>query len=295
METYFNKFPNTVYNDTSCTDITKRVSISQKILRRKNLFYLYEIENDLRPDQVSNYYYNDPAYEWLIYLQNEIIDPYYGWYISENDFNNMIVDTYGSYEKALQKIKYYQLNWFGELSDISVSFYNNNLPDVLKKYYVPDYGAGVKIVSYKLREEDWIVNTNKIMKLNLSSFITSNVNGNSFTTSEIVNIKQNYATSETTANAEVVVANSTVVTIKNVEGSIANNFYVVQPSTNTIAQYTNSEVISQNIPSDETIYWTAISCYEYERRKNEANKTIRLLDSNFALEAAENLRVKLLD
>jgi hypothetical protein len=295
METYFTKFPNTVYNDTSCTDITKRVSISQKILRRKNLFYLYEIENDLRPDQVSNYYYNDPAYEWLIYLQNEIIDPYYGWYISENDFNNMIVDTYGSYEKALQKIKYYQLNWFGELSDISVSFYNNNLPDVLKKYYVPDYGAGVKIVSYKLREEDWIVNTNKIMKLNLSSFITSNVNGNSFTTSEIVNIKQNYATSETTANAEVVVANSTVVTIKNVEGSIANNFYVVQPSTNTIAQYTNSEVISQNIPSDETIYWTAISCYEYERRKNEANKTIRLLDSNFALEAAENLRVKLLD
>ncbi len=269
METYFTKFPNTVYNDTSCTDITKRVSISQKILRRKNLFYLYEIENDLRPDQVSNYYYNDPAYEWLIYLQNEIIDPYYGWYISENDFNNMIVDTYGSYEKALQKIKYYQLNWFGELSDISVSFYNNNLPDVLKKYYVPDYGAGVKIVSYKLREEDWIVNTNKIMKLNLSSFITSNVNGNSFTTSEIVNIKQNYATSETTANAEVVVANSTVVTIKNVEGSIANNFYVVQPSTNTIAQYTNSEVISQNIPSDETIYWTAISCYEYERRKNE--------------------------
>ncbi len=295
METYFTKFPNTVYNDTSCTDITKRVSISQKILRRKNLFYLYEIENDLRPEQVSNYYYNDPAYEWLIYLQNEIIDPYYGWYISENDFNNMIVDTYGSYEKALQKIKYYQLNWFGELSDISVSFYNNNLPDVLKKYYVPDYGAGVKIVSYKLREEDWIVNTNKIMKLNLSSFITSNVNGNSFTTSEIVNIKQNYATSETTANAEVVVANSTVVTIKNVEGSIANNFYVVQPSTNTIAQYTNSEVISQNIPSDETIYWTAISCYEYERRKNEANKTIRLLDSNFALEAAENLRVKLLD
>ena len=48
METYFTKFSNTVYNDVSCTDITKRVSLSQKILRRKNLFYLYEIENNLK-------------------------------------------------------------------------------------------------------------------------------------------------------------------------------------------------------------------------------------------------------
>jgi len=78
METYFTKFPNTVYNDVTCTDLTKRVSLSQKILRRKNVFYLYEIENSLRPDQVSEFYYTDPAYEWLIYLQNEIIDPYYG-------------------------------------------------------------------------------------------------------------------------------------------------------------------------------------------------------------------------
>ena len=291
METYFNKFPNTVYNDVTCTDITKRVSLSQKILRRKNVFYLYEIENNLRPDQVSEFYYTDPAYEWLIYLQNEIIDPYYGWYISEDDFNNMIITKYGSYETALKKIKYYQLEWFGELPDITASYYNNNLPNVLKKYYTPDYSSGAAVISYKIREEDWTVNTNKIMKLNLNSFVS----GNSFTTDEILNIKQNYSSSEISSNAEVVVSNSTVLTIKHVDGDVPNNYYVVQPSTNTIAQYSNSQIIVQNIPNDESIYWTPISYYEYERRKNEKNKTIRLLDSNFALEAAETLRVKLLD
>lgn len=291
METYFTKFPNTVYNDVTCTDITKRVAISQKILRRKNVFYLYEIENNLRPDQVSEFYYTDPAYEWLIYLQNEIVDPYYGWYVSEDDFNNMIIEKYGSYETALKKIKHYQLEWFGELPEINSSYYNNNLPNVLKKYYTPDYSSGASVISYKIREEDWTVNTNKIMKLNLNSFVS----GNSFTTGEILNIKQNYSSSVISSNAEVVVANSTVLTIKHVDGDVPNNYYVVQSSTNTIAQYSNSQVIVQNIPSNETIYWTPISYYEYERRKNEKNKTIRLLDSNFALEAAETLRVKLLD
>lgn len=295
METYFTKFPNTVYNDTSCTDITKRVTLSQKILRRKNLFYLYEIENDLRPDQVSEFYYSDPAYEWLIYLQNEIVDPYYGWYISEEDFNKLIIEKYSSYENALKKTKYYELDSYGELPEITESYYKNNLPYVLQKYYSPEVAQDGKIITYKIREEQWIVNTNKIIKLNLSSFISSNVNGNSFTTGELLNIKDNYSHSEISANAEVIVANSTTITIKNVEGSISNNYYVVQSSSNTIAQIANSQLISQNISDNETIYWSPISYYEYERRKNEKNKTLRLLDQNYALEAAETLRVKLLD
>jgi hypothetical protein len=291
METYFTKFPNTVYNDITCTDITKRVTLSQKILRRKNLFYLYEIENNLRPDQVSEFYYSDPAYEWLIYLQNEIVDPYYGWYISEEDFNKLIIEKYGSYENSLKKTKYYELDSYGELPEITPTYYENNLPYVLKKYYSPDFGSTPDPISYKIREEEWIINTNKIVKLNLSSFVS----GNSFTAGELVNIKQNYATSEISANAEVIVANTTTVTIKNVEGSVSNNYYVVQASSNTIAQVSNSQLLVQNIPENETIYWSPVSYYEYERRKNEKNKTVRLLDQNFALEAAETLRVKLLD
>lgn len=295
METYFTKFPNTVYNDTSCTDITKRVTLSQKILRRKNLFYLYEIENGLRPDQVSEFYYDDPAYEWLIYLQNEIVDPYYGWYISEDDFNKLIIQKYGSYENSLKKTKYYELDSYGDLPEITPTYYENNLPYVLKKYYSPEFASTSEPISYKIREEEWILNTNKIVKLNLGSFVSSNVNGNSFTAGELINIKQNYSLSEISANAEVVVANSTTVTIKNIEGAISNNYYVVQSSSNTIAQVSNSQLLVQNIPDNETIYWVPVSYYEYERRKNEKNKAIRLLDQNFALEAAETLRVKLLD
>ena len=43
------------------------------------------------------------------------------------------------------------------------------------------------------------------------------------------------------------------------------------------------------------MYWTAVTYYEYEKQKNEANKTIRLIDTNYSLQIAEDLRIKLLE
>ena len=291
MENYFNKFPNTIYNDKECVDITRRVSIGNSQSRKTNLFYSYDIQNNLRADQVAQYYYNDPTYDWLIMLQNGIIDPYYGWYLSEQDFDSYIIEKYGSYETSIKKIKHYQLDWAAGDEEITSSFYENNLPYENRKYFIPIYGVNTKIVSYERRKEDWIINTNKIIKLNVNNY----TNGNTFTVGELVDIKSNLNNQTSNGTGEVITSNSTAIIIKNTSGYTTNNYYIVGETSNTSAIFSTANTIVENISNSEFVYWTAITYYEYEKQKNEANKTIRLIDTNYSLQIAEDLRIKLLE
>ena len=291
MENYFNKFPNTIYNDKECVDITRRVSIGNSQSRKTNLFYSYDIQNNLRADQVAQYYYNDPTYDWLIMLQNGIIDPYYGWYLSEQDFDSYIIEKYGSYETSIKKIKHYQLDWANGDEEITSSFYENNLPYENRKYFIPIYGVNTKIVSYERRKEDWIINTNKIIKLNVNNY----TNGNTFTVGELVDIKSNLNNQSSNGTGEVITSNSTAIIIKNTSGYTTNNYYIVGETSNASAIFSTANTIVENISNSEFVYWTAITYYEYEKQKNEANKTIRLIDTNYSLQIAEDLRIKLLE
>lgn len=290
MENYFSKFPKTIYNGVTCIDITKKVKLDDSILRQPNAFYSYEIQNNLRSDQVAEYYYDDPTYDWLIYLQNEIIDPYYGWYLSEDDFSKMIDNKYGNSENALKKIKYYQLNWTDLDLEIQKSYYDNTLPYYLRKYYTPNFAVGNNIISYTIRNEDWIVNTNKLIKFNITY-----MSGNSYTKDEVADIKVNYNFESANGGGEVVSSNSSVVILKNISGYTSNTLYIVGETSNSIAQISNSQILSENISDEEGVYWTPVSYYEYEKNKNEQRKNIRLIDNNYALTAAEKLRKKLLE
>ena len=291
MENYFNKFPNTIYNDKECVDITRRVSIGDNQTRKTNLFYSYDIQNNLRIDQVAQYYYNDPTYDWLIMLQNGIIDPYYGWYLSEQDFDSYIIEKYGSYEISIKKIKHYQLDWADGDEEITSSFYENNLPYENRKYFIPIYGVNTKVVSYERRKEDWIINTNKIIKLNVNNY----TNGNTFTVGELVDIKSNLNNQTSNGTGEVITSNSSAVIIKNISGYTTNNYYIVGETSNTSAIFSTANTIVENISNSEFVYWTAVTYYEYEKQKNEANKTIRLIDTNYSLQISEDLRTKLLE
>ena len=50
MENYFNKFPNISYTNKNCVDITKRVTFGKNEQRKTNLYYKYDVENNLRSD-----------------------------------------------------------------------------------------------------------------------------------------------------------------------------------------------------------------------------------------------------
>jgi len=135
IERYFDKFPTISYTSNTAIDITKRTALLNKVSSNPLVFYPYELDVDERPEQLSNRYYQDPYQSWLIYLTNKIVDPYYEWYLQQNEFDEFIKQKYGSIQTAIQKTKHYRHDWVDK-SNISVSNYNS-MPANIRKYWQP--------------------------------------------------------------------------------------------------------------------------------------------------------------
>tara|TARA_R100000951_G_scaffold91218_1_gene79544 strand:+ start:795 stop:1343 length:549 start_codon:yes stop_codon:yes gene_type:complete len=108
MNEYFRNFPRIEYNAKICRNILSRPRLKESLLNSPLSFYNYVIEDDARPDQVAAGYYNDPEMMWLIFLANDIIDPYHQWPLTYSQFIEMLVNKYGSQEQAKADIKHYQ-------------------------------------------------------------------------------------------------------------------------------------------------------------------------------------------
>lgn len=282
-ENYFTKFGLVSYNDTLVTDISKRVVFDETVSKLPTIFYPYEISSGMRSDVVANYYYNDPYLDWMIYLSNGIIDPQYGWYLSVDDFNKFIKKKYGSIENAQSKIKNFALDAFNTESNITASYYENNIPAVLKKYYNPVFGAGARIIAYTKRPDTWTVNTNRIVQyfVNTAGFVVGE------------RIKLRDAGENIIGVAEITKINSDSLIVQHelkIAGTIVD---VLGEDSNTLSAVSNISILVINIPDDEFVYWTPTYFYDYEYDKNEQNKFVRLLDSRFSLEASEAVRKKL--
>ena len=107
-EGYFKDFPKIEYQGKIARNLISRPKIKDQILGNPNAFYDYVITNDLRPDQVSYLYYDDPHLVWLIFLANDIVDPYYQWPMTNSALNKFIADKYGSLPAAKAKILHYK-------------------------------------------------------------------------------------------------------------------------------------------------------------------------------------------
>lgn len=289
MERYFIKFPEMTYANTLCKDITRRVTMEDKLKLNPSLYHRYTIGETERADLLAHSYYEDSYYDWLIYLNNGIVDPYYGWYMDMYDFNNYILKKYGSIEQAQKRIKYYQLNWPTNDVELTPSYYENNLPDHLKKYYDPIFNTQNKIISYRRKKDDIVTNTNKLLQ-----FAVGSVTGNGFVKGEIIDI-YNSTLSSVIGGCEVVFANTTTLKVHHISGNTNSTNKVLGETSNTLATITQSDILIENLPDDEAVYWSPIYYYDYELEKNEKNKNIRLIDSSFSLDIAEELRVILKD
>ena len=170
MDLYFNKFPKITYNNTEVRDITRRVVLPQSLRDVATSFYPYTIIDGMRSDVIAHTYYKDADVDYLIYITNGIVDPYYGWYLTNEQFIEFIKQKYGSIDYAQQKVSYWEVNWLGEEINIAVARYQS-FPEIIKKYWQPVIGAQNRIVSYKRSPLDWTVNTNKSVKVTVESTV----------------------------------------------------------------------------------------------------------------------------
>jgi len=93
MAGYFNFFPSTEYANTIVTNLISKVKFDQSVQKNLAVFYPYTIDQGERPDQIAARYYNDPELDWLIYLANDIMDPYYDWPLSQNQFYEFVKES----------------------------------------------------------------------------------------------------------------------------------------------------------------------------------------------------------
>ena len=117
---YFRNIPNFEYvnrtkdgqfisNYTQVKNFFKKGRMREDIFQDLTIFEKYNIKGDDRPDNVANEIYGDPTLDWVVLTSNNIVNIYNEWPLSQQVFEDYILDKYDTYEK-LDEIHHYESN-----------------------------------------------------------------------------------------------------------------------------------------------------------------------------------------
>lgn len=114
MAFYFRPFPKIEYDlkknklPLLLTNVTARYKIRDILKNKVAIYYDYVVKDSDRPDLIAYKYYDDETLDWLIYLVNDIIDPYYDWPLNQDAFNKYMRTLYGSVSGAQATVYEYR-------------------------------------------------------------------------------------------------------------------------------------------------------------------------------------------
>lgn len=278
MGKYFDKFPLVSYSNNVVKNIIARVDFTTQTRNDINANFDYVLQDGVsRPDLLSHSYYSSPFYDWVIYLNNKMIDPYHDYYVSEDDMKKMIIAKYGSLEIAHQTIMYYRNNWAIDDGTIDTAIYEG-LSGKLKKYYKPNIDERNQILDYSRLQEDWIRTTNKTIQLSLADGYVDNYNINDI-------ISQ--SSSGASATIKSIDAVNNILTVQHVTGVFELSAVILAINTGPTEQYIDSDgtyktkKLWQNIDDDEAGFWEAVSAFDYETEKNVLKRYINIIKSEY--------------
>lgn len=284
---YFSKLGTINYNGTLVDNIISNVRFKEAIRANISIFYPYTIKEGERADTIASDYYQDERYAWVVYLSNYIMDPYYEWPLSLEEFNSFIIKKYGSKENSLNLIAFYRNNWYKDDTILSPSGYES-LPGYRKKYWNPIIGYNGKIVSYERKKNDLIVETNKIINIYVSNTAGFSLNEN------VAQKTSGVITGEGTVKN---IVSNNVIVVASINGQFSNtsgSVGTLQGKYSNISRpISNVITISTPISNDESIYWEPVPYYDYENELNESRKNIKLIDRQY-LTVIEDQMIELL-
>ena len=118
MSSYFSEVPNFEYvsrlPDAKISDyITvknffKKGFLREDIFQNLAFFTKYSITGNDRPDNVAFEIYQDSTLDWLVLMANNIVNIQNEWPISNTDFDELMLDKYGSYDTLFNGIHHYE-------------------------------------------------------------------------------------------------------------------------------------------------------------------------------------------
>lgn len=95
-KSYFSNFPFFTYNGSITRNLTRKAIFDDSVFSSPYSFLPYTIQDGDKPEDVAYYYYGDCEYVWLVYLANNITDPYNDWPLSEEEFQQSLIMKYST-------------------------------------------------------------------------------------------------------------------------------------------------------------------------------------------------------
>ena len=130
MSSYFSEVPNFEYvsrlPDAKISDyITvknffKRGFLREDIFQNLAFFTKYSITGNDRPDNVAFEVYQDSTLDWLVLMANNIVNIQNEWPISNADFDELMLEKYGSYDTLFNGIHHYETLEVKDARDVKI-------------------------------------------------------------------------------------------------------------------------------------------------------------------------------
>lgn len=275
---YFNKLPTINYNGFSAKNLLSRATLSDTTRNNNTIFYPYTIqEDDGRVDVLSKNYYDNPGYTWLIWHTNNIIDPYFGTPLTDQNLYSHIVAKYGSFSDAERKIAFYRCNWESDSRVLTQDEYNS-LIEREKKYWNPMLDLNLQITGYNRRQDTRIVNTNKIVYIE-------------YTSSNAINFVDDEKVSHnSTTWGWVSSIGTNVVMLQHITGEFTVGDLIQGEVSGAIGTITAVSILSETSASEDPLYWESVSYAQYEQEENEKKRDILLLDNRYKSQIESELK-----
>jgi hypothetical protein len=253
MAKYFRYFPKIEYNGLSVTDITRRVKVAEKLQADPYLFLPYTVTDDDRAEDIARLYYGDVNKVWMIYLANNIIDPYTQWPLSNEKFESTIRKKYA-----------HSISFAGDKVNVS----SNRITSTAHGFKTTDpvvYSGSPVIGGLTNGNSDTIM---------LATSATNARNGTAIniTTTTNSTITHSLALNVDTFLSSTLIDTNVVYCTKNTDPTIK-----ISHDTYRLGDVTTGE-------------WTPVRVYEYETQENENRRTIFLINADYAQRVEKDLK-----
>ena len=115
---YFRQVPNLLYisrepgkrtisNYSEVKNLFKRAKLREDIYSDLSYFTKYKVVGDSRPDNVAESVYTDSTLDWVVLLSNNITNIQTEWPLTENSYNNFLIDKYKT-QATLEETHHYE-------------------------------------------------------------------------------------------------------------------------------------------------------------------------------------------
>lgn len=147
---YFENFPIVEYDGQKIRDISRRNTFIKNVTTNPFAFQPYTVHEGERPEDIAQFYYGSTDYTWVVYLSNNIVDPYHEWPKATEDFNNYLIDKYRD-QSGLEGNDI--LDWTREESDENIIYYYREIDPVFSDNVISVDESGNSDVTVDLGRE----------------------------------------------------------------------------------------------------------------------------------------------